>query len=264
LALVSKESYPGLEAAANKACRRLATGSSQFRGRGLTMKTALIGAVVSAVVAAASGTAATIVVTSKNIKNGTIQTVDLSAKAKRALKGNRGPRGVAGPPGAAGAAGAQGAPGPQGPQGLQGPKGDEGVPGEEGPRGPSDAFSTFRESGTSTTSGQLVTALSLPPEAPGPFLAFANGVFHNNDTTAVHMYCVLQAPPDEIDYAEMWLAPSGAAHSTGTFALSGPVGSASAGILLSCGHVLGSPGTFNVTFEDVDVEALQVETLAES
>jgi hypothetical protein len=51
-------------------------------------------------VAAASGTAATMIVTSKNIKNGTIQTVDISAKAKRALKGNRGFQGA---PGAAGA-----------------------------------------------------------------------------------------------------------------------------------------------------------------
>ncbi len=34
----------------------------------------------------ASGTAATLVVTSKNIKNGTIQTVDLSAKAKRGIR----------------------------------------------------------------------------------------------------------------------------------------------------------------------------------
>jgi hypothetical protein len=84
------------------------------------MKSALIAAVVSAVVAAASGTAATIVVTSKNIKNGTIQTVDISAKAKRALKGNRGPRGRQGPAGAQGAPGAAGAAGPQGPPGVQG------------------------------------------------------------------------------------------------------------------------------------------------
>jgi hypothetical protein len=62
-------------------------------------------------VAAASGTAATIIVTSKNIKDGTIQTVDISAKAKRALKGNRGIRG------------ASGAPGPPGAQGIQGPPG---------------------------------------------------------------------------------------------------------------------------------------------
>jgi hypothetical protein len=34
-------------------------------------------------VAAASGTAATMIVTSKNIKNGTIQTVDINSAAKR-------------------------------------------------------------------------------------------------------------------------------------------------------------------------------------
>lgn len=87
------------------------------------MKSALIAAVVAAVVAAASGTAATILVTSKNIKNGTIQTVDISAKAKRALKGNRGPRGLRGPQGAQGVQGSQGAPGApgaQGPPGLAG------------------------------------------------------------------------------------------------------------------------------------------------
>jgi Collagen triple helix repeat (20 copies) len=93
------------------------------------MKSALIAAVVAAIVAAASGTAATIVVTSKNIKNGTIQTVDISAKAKRALKGNRGPRGFEGPTGLmgpiglTGPIGARGAPGPSGPPGPQGPAG---------------------------------------------------------------------------------------------------------------------------------------------
>jgi Collagen triple helix repeat (20 copies) len=83
------------------------------------MKSALIAAIVAAVVAAASSTAATIVVTSKNIKNGTIQTVDISAKAKRALRGNRGPRGTQGPVGAQGAPGAAGPAGPQGPPGVQ-------------------------------------------------------------------------------------------------------------------------------------------------
>jgi hypothetical protein len=78
------------------------------------VRNALIAAVVAAVVAAASSTAATIVVTSKNIKNGTIKTIDISAGAKRALKGARGPRGFPG------ARGSQGAQGPQGPQGLQG------------------------------------------------------------------------------------------------------------------------------------------------
>ena len=85
------------------------------------MKSALIAAVVAAIVAAASGTAATLVVTSKNIKNGTIQTVDISAKAKRALKGNRGPRGLRGAQGAQGAQGSPGAPGASGAQGPAGP-----------------------------------------------------------------------------------------------------------------------------------------------
>jgi hypothetical protein len=90
------------------------------------VKTALIAAIVSAVVAAASGTAATIFVTSKNIKNGTIQTVDISAKAKRALRGYTGPRGPMGLPGPVGQRG------PQGPQGAQGPirpQGPQGFPG---------------------------------------------------------------------------------------------------------------------------------------
>jgi Excalibur calcium-binding domain len=85
------------------------------------MKSALIAAVVAAVVAAASSTAATIIVTSKNIKNGTIQTVDISAKAKRALKGNRGLRGFQGAPGAPGPQGLPGQIGPVGPRGPAGP-----------------------------------------------------------------------------------------------------------------------------------------------
>jgi hypothetical protein len=72
------------------------------------MKSAIIAGVVAMLVSSASATAA-FVVTSKNIKNGTIQTVDLSSKAKRALKGKAGKvgpagaRGPAGPPGFVGA-----------------------------------------------------------------------------------------------------------------------------------------------------------------
>jgi hypothetical protein len=85
------------------------------------VKAALIAGIVAAVVAAASSTAATIVVTSKQIKDGSIQAVDLSAKAKKALKGARGA------PGPAGARGAQGPAGVQGPQGIQGPPGAPGI-----------------------------------------------------------------------------------------------------------------------------------------
>jgi hypothetical protein len=82
------------------------------------VKNALIAAVVAAVIASTMATAATIVVTSKNIKNGTIQTVDISAKAKRALRGNRGPMGPRGTQGTPGAQGPPGTPGTPGPPGL--------------------------------------------------------------------------------------------------------------------------------------------------
>jgi collagen triple helix repeat protein len=60
-------------------------------------------------------------VASPQVVNGSLQTKDLSAKARKALKGNRGPRGFAGAAGAAGAKGATGA------QGIQGVKGDPGA-----------------------------------------------------------------------------------------------------------------------------------------
>jgi len=56
----------------------------------------------------ASGATAAFVVTSANIKNGTIQPIDLSAKTKRVLRSQRGPRGTVGPPGAQGVAGPPG------------------------------------------------------------------------------------------------------------------------------------------------------------
>jgi hypothetical protein len=70
------------------------------------IKAAIIAGIVAMLVSAASATAA-FVVTSASIRNGTIQTVDISAKARRALKGNRGPAGGRGPRGPAGPAGIQ-------------------------------------------------------------------------------------------------------------------------------------------------------------
>jgi hypothetical protein len=74
------------------------------------MKSILTAGVIAALVVASTATAA-LVVTSANIKDGTIKMADISPAAKRALKGKRGPRG---------AQGAQGNQGPQGPQGAQG------------------------------------------------------------------------------------------------------------------------------------------------
>jgi hypothetical protein len=121
------------------------------------MKTALIAAVVSAVIASTTATAATIVVTSKNIKNGTIQTVDISAKAKRALKGNRGPRGLAGPRGATGA---------------QGPTGPAGAPGARGPAGPG---MTDFEWVSNSQSGPVGTDLVVQVQCPAGKVIVSGG-----------------------------------------------------------------------------------------
>lgn len=59
----------------------------------------------------------------KQVINGSLQTNDLSNKARKALKSARGPRGPAGALGAQGTMGATGAQGPQGVQGLQGEPG---------------------------------------------------------------------------------------------------------------------------------------------
>jgi hypothetical protein len=54
-------------------------------------------------------------VASPQVVNGSLKTLDLSKKARVALKGNRGPRGFTGAQGAKGATGAQGIQGPPGP-----------------------------------------------------------------------------------------------------------------------------------------------------
>jgi hypothetical protein len=94
----------------------------------MKMKT-FVAVIVTALVVGASASTAAVIVTSKNIKDGTIQAVDISAKAKRALKGNRGPAGPAGRTGTPGPSGPQGAPGPQGQQGVPGLQGIQGSPG---------------------------------------------------------------------------------------------------------------------------------------
>jgi hypothetical protein len=75
-----------------------------------------------ALLAALSGSAvAATLITSSQIKDGTIQTKDISKKARTGLKGNAGPRGVRGD---------------VGPGGPAGPKGDTGDPGPAtGPAG---------------------------------------------------------------------------------------------------------------------------------
>lgn len=174
------------------------------------MKTALIAAIVAAVVAAASATAATIIVTSKNIKDGTIQTVDISAKAKRTLKGNRGPRGVSG---AVGPAGAQGAPGQAGPQGLagaQGPagqQGDQGERGPEGPQGPSGVSTAYARDDTFPQvvfvpdDGGPIARIYLPA---GKFAIFASISLDNPGAAEALVRCEIANPNGGNESTSFW------------------------------------------------------------
>lgn len=109
------------------------------------MRAAIIAAVVATLVSAASATAA-FVVTSANIKNGTIQLVDLNGQTKRALKGSRGPRGF------------------QGPRGLEGPEGAPGPAGERGARGPAPVYSRAYSGRTAVAPGSLGFVNAICPE----------------------------------------------------------------------------------------------------
>ena len=210
------------------------------------MKNAVIAAVVAAVVAAASGTAATIVVTSKNIKNGTIQTVDISAKAQRALRGNRGATGRAGPAGAAGPAGLAGAVGPHGAKGDRGPSGAYYAFGGDGAIDMCDADGCWKG---------LVTRI-VPG---GDYLSFGNAILTNTSAEQRRVVCELLGAINNpaFDTGEVTLEASGAAD-TQTISLASPAVFAGQGsffgLLLRC--EASGPG---VEWEDADVSAIQVE-----
>ena len=93
---------------------------------------------------------------SPQVIDGSLQTKDLSRKARTALKGNRGLRGPIGPQGPAGA---RGATGPQGTQGTQGTQGVQGPPGPFPTTLPADKTITgaFAMSGEATAGGQAMS-----------------------------------------------------------------------------------------------------------
>jgi hypothetical protein len=130
-------------------------------------------------------------VASPQVVNGSLQTKDLSAKARKALKGNRGLRGLQGVQGAKGATGAQGVQGVQGVQGPAGPFPTGDVPSGTTIRG------NFALSGGTDASAIAYSGLSLgfslasaptphwiaagttpPPECPGTASAPAAAAGH--------------------------------------------------------------------------------------
>jgi hypothetical protein len=83
-----------------------------------------------ALVMATTGSAvAASLITGKQIKDGTIQTADISKKAQKTLKGKPGSRGLQGLQGVQGQKGDKGDAGAAGAAGATGDKGDKGIPG---------------------------------------------------------------------------------------------------------------------------------------
>src|SRR3954447_22938388 len=94
--------------------------------RTITPSGSMAVALIALLVAMSGSAVAASLITSKQIKDGTIQTKDISTNARTALKGNSGP---AGPQGSAGP---QGGKGDAGAAGANGATGKDGAPGKDG------------------------------------------------------------------------------------------------------------------------------------
>ena len=96
------------------AWRKRTYGGRNTQSQEERLKRTLVVAVTVGVLAAVGTAGAHGLITSAQIKNGTIQAKDISKRAKRALRGKIGPSGPQGPIGPTGATGAQGPAGPAG------------------------------------------------------------------------------------------------------------------------------------------------------
>ncbi|KQW50923.1 hypothetical protein ASC77_25015 [Nocardioides sp. Root1257] len=150
-----------------------------------------VGAAVALVVGATGGAVGAQLVTSAQIKNGTIQTVDLNPSVVRKLN-QAGPRG---PAGQAGSDGSDGADGADGADGVDGTDGTPGIQGIQGPPGPAasdklgalaaDASSTAKTvtniggtfgKFTATVRATELDSFTLPA---GTYQLTADGFFHS-------------------------------------------------------------------------------------
>ncbi|MFL5846396.1 MAG: hypothetical protein ACJ762_17050 [Solirubrobacteraceae bacterium] len=93
-----------------------------------SLRDIVLGILIGGLIVGGTATAARLI-TGRNIKNGSIQLVDLSASARASLRGATGPAGPAGAKGDTGAKGDSGNPGLNGASGSNGAAGAAGVPG---------------------------------------------------------------------------------------------------------------------------------------
>jgi hypothetical protein len=202
---------------------------------------ALIVAIVALVLAAAgTGAAAGVRITSsKQIKNGTIQTADLSKELRTLLSGRRGPSGPLGPPG------------------VEGPKGDV---------GPSSAFAFFGPGpgmgpDISAVGDPGVTVATLSNLPAGAYAISAKATLGLPTMNTFLAVCILRAEGDT-DLSSTTLGTTGTASSqaavslllTHTFA--GP-GTTS----LACSKAPGSPAG---TFRALDIKLIAIKLGSET
>jgi hypothetical protein len=119
------------------------------------VKRTLIVAVAVGVMAAVGTATAASLITSADIKNGTIQAKDISKKAKRTLKGNIGP---------------------QGPQGAQGPAGSQGSQGPAGAAGTARAFGLVNNSSGTPQMQKSKGGPTVRRSGNGIFCVTASGI----------------------------------------------------------------------------------------
>jgi hypothetical protein len=120
----------------------------------------------------------------RQVVNGSLQTIDLSRKAKRALKGARGPQGL------------------QGPQGVQGPPGVNGAQGAPGIQGPSGVIQGTSASGGGPNPSATLQFFGAPvlvtvTSATQRVAVFANNAFGTGSLAAsgLNLYiCYRQQP----------------------------------------------------------------------
>ena len=131
----------------------------KFKGKRFTpaMIVAMIALAVTLSGTAVAGTAK--LITSSQIKDGSITLSDINANARHALKGKPGEQGVKGDTGAAGENGENGADGAKGENGADGAKGENGAAGAKGETGATGANGVIGATGA--------TGLQGPQGAPG-------------------------------------------------------------------------------------------------
>jgi collagen triple helix repeat protein len=208
----------------------------------------MVVALLALVMATTGSAVAASLITSKQIKDGSIQTKDISKKALKALKGKTGPPGAVGAPGA------------QGPQGAQGAAGAPGAKGDTGPRGPSDTYSAADDN---TTADGASVAVTVPQ---GRYLATAKGIWSANAGDIE--ICGLSADTDpdstHTDSAYAFANEGGSTQDIGTLpstqVFDMPAGGGT--ITFSCISFVAALGGGGVTsFSNLRLAATQVETL---